>query len=86
MLAVEVECHNNGVAAVEAWEIDGVLYTKYKIEQSGTTIWGRNKVVHRMDGPAVIHSKKDGRAPEYWVNGNQISKHEFDFFYGYGNC
>lgn len=63
----------------EYWRTDnGVLHREggpARRWRDGTEEWIMNGLTHREDGPAIVRPSGHN---EYWINGNPLSKEEFD--------
>jgi hypothetical protein len=44
------------------------------VDAEGNTIWYKNDVYHREDGPAIEYWDGDR---EWWLNGEKLSEEEF---------
>jgi len=73
------------------WYKNGHLHRDHgpAIIKQNSKHWYKNGVLHREDGPAVQSPQIKGfyREPgeEWWINGKQLTKEEFNIFISYKN-
>jgi hypothetical protein len=46
--------------------------------EDGSKFWHRHGLLHRVDGPARIENGNYGHFEEYFINGQKLTKEEFE--------